>query len=99
LICRVEDFGEVGSAPSAADHAGGLDSTRARTSPGLAGCGSRKARLSRLLVGCNFEPLDDFQARPVGEFLAKARSTDIVDDTTAEGAQRRQYSVRQLRRK
>jgi hypothetical protein len=55
--------------------------------------GSRQARLSRLLVGCNVEPLDDPQARRVGELLAKARSTDIVDGTVAEGALRRRDLV------
>jgi hypothetical protein len=55
--------------------------------------GSRQARLSRLLLGCNVEPLDDPQARRVGELLAKARSTDIVGGTVAEGAFRRRDLV------
>lgn len=51
--------------------------------------GSRQARLSRLLVGCNVERLDDAQARRVGELLAKAALSDIVDGTVVEGALRR----------
>lgn len=51
--------------------------------------GNRQARLSRLLVGCNVERLDDGQARRVGELLAKAALSDIVDATVVEGALRR----------
>lgn len=51
--------------------------------------GSRKARLSRLLVGCNVEGLDDGQARRVGELLANAARADVVDATVVEGALRR----------
>ncbi len=51
--------------------------------------GSRQARLARFLVGCNVERLDDDQARRVGELLAKAARTDIVDATVVEGALRR----------
>jgi hypothetical protein len=51
--------------------------------------GSRQAHLSRLLVGCNVEELDDHQARLVGELLANAARADVVDATVAEGALRR----------
>ena len=51
--------------------------------------GSRQARLARFLVGCNVERLDDDQARRVGELLAKAARTDVVDATVVEGALRR----------
>ena len=51
--------------------------------------GSRQARLSRLLVGCNVEELDDGQARRVGELLANAARADVVDATVVEVALRR----------
>ena len=51
--------------------------------------GSRQARLARLLVGRKVERLDDDQARRVGELLAKAARTDVVDATVVEGALRR----------
>ncbi|MGH8979698.1 MAG: twitching motility protein PilT [Acidimicrobiales bacterium] len=51
--------------------------------------GRRQARLSRLLVGCNVERLDDGQARRVGELLARAALSDIVDATVVEGSLRR----------
>jgi hypothetical protein len=51
--------------------------------------GSRQARLARLLVGCQVERLDDSQARRVGELLAKAARTDVVDAAVVEGALRR----------
>lgn len=51
--------------------------------------GSRQAHLSRLLVGCNVEELDDHQARRVGELLANAARADVVDATVVEGALRR----------
>ena len=51
--------------------------------------GSRQARLSRLLVGCHVEELDDGQARRVGELLANAARADVVDATVVEGALRR----------
>ncbi|MGH9293216.1 MAG: twitching motility protein PilT [Acidimicrobiales bacterium] len=50
--------------------------------------GSRPARLSRFLVGCTVERLDDSQARRVGELLARAALSDIVDGTVVEGALR-----------
>jgi hypothetical protein len=51
--------------------------------------GSRQALLSRLLVGCDVEALDDDQARRVGSVVAKAATTDIVDASVVEGALRR----------
>jgi hypothetical protein len=51
--------------------------------------GNRQARLARFLVGCNVERLDGDQARRVGELLAKAARTDVVDATVVEGALRR----------
>jgi hypothetical protein len=52
--------------------------------------GSRQALLSRLLAGCDVEPLDDGQARTVGSLLAaRAATGDIVDACVVEGALRR----------
>src|ERR1700722_6945118 len=51
--------------------------------------GSRQAMLSRLVVGCEVEALDDPQARKVGSLSAKAATTDIVDASLVEGALRR----------
>ena len=51
--------------------------------------GSRQALLSRFLVGCDVEALDDDQARKVGSLAAKAATTDIVDASVVEGALRR----------
>lgn len=51
--------------------------------------GSRQAMLSRLLVGCDIEALDEDQARRVGPLAAKASATDIVDVSVVEGALRR----------
>lgn len=51
--------------------------------------GSRQARLSRFLLGCSIERLDDCQARRVGELIGKAAPVDIVDGTVVEGALRR----------
>ena len=51
--------------------------------------GGRQARLSRLLLGCDVEDLDSAQARRVGELLAKAAGSDVVDGAVVEGALRR----------
>jgi hypothetical protein len=51
--------------------------------------GGRQALLSKLLVGCDVEALDDDQARRVGALAAKAARTDIVDASVIEGALRR----------
>lgn len=50
---------------------------------------ARQAQLSRLLTGCDIEPLDDSQARAVGTLAARASTTDIVDAAVVEGALRR----------
>jgi hypothetical protein len=51
--------------------------------------GGRQALLSKLLVGCDIEALDDDQARRVGALAAKAATTDIIDASVVEGALRR----------
>ncbi len=51
--------------------------------------GNRQARLSRFLLGCNVERLENNQARRVGELLGKATASDVVDGTVVEGALRR----------
>ena len=51
--------------------------------------GGRQALLSKLLVGCDVEALDDDQARRVGALVGKAATTDIVDASVIEGALRR----------
>jgi len=51
--------------------------------------GGRQALLSRLLVGCDIEPLDNDQARAVGALAARAGTADVVDATVVEGALRR----------
>ena len=51
--------------------------------------GGRQARLSRLLLGCDVEDLVNAQARRVGELLAKATGSDVVDGAVVEGALRR----------
>ncbi len=51
--------------------------------------GGRQALLSRLLVGCNIEPLDNDRARRVGRLARKATTTDIVDASVVGGALRR----------
>jgi hypothetical protein len=53
----------------------------------------RQALLSRFLVGCHVEPLDDNQARAVGSLAARAKTRDIVDATVVEGALRRRDLV------
>jgi hypothetical protein len=51
--------------------------------------GGRQALLSRLLVGCEVEALDDNKARSVGALAGRASTTDIVDAFVVEGALRR----------
>ena len=51
--------------------------------------GSRQALLSRLLAGCETEPLDDSLARSAGALVGRAATTDIVDACVVEGALRR----------
>jgi hypothetical protein len=55
--------------------------------------GSRQARLSRLLRGCDVEAMGDPQARRVGELVGKAGTADVVDGCVAEGALRRRDLV------
>jgi predicted nucleic acid-binding protein len=55
--------------------------------------GARQASLSRLLALCEIEPLDESQARRVGELAAKARHHDVVDVAVVEGAVRRGDAV------
>lgn len=55
--------------------------------------GRRQALLSRLLAGCDIEPLDEVQARAVGVLLGRARTADIVDGCVTEGALRRRDLV------
>jgi hypothetical protein len=51
--------------------------------------GARQALLSRLLVGCDVEDLDDDKARAVGTLAARAKTLDVVDACVVEGALRR----------
>jgi hypothetical protein len=51
--------------------------------------GSRQTLLSRLLGGCELEPLDGDHARSVGSLAARAATGDIVDACVVEGAIRR----------
>ena len=55
--------------------------------------GSRQARLSRMLSGCEVEELDDDRARAAGSMLARAPVTDAVDACVVEGAIRRRDLV------
>jgi predicted nucleic acid-binding protein len=54
---------------------------------------SRQALLSRILAGCQVEPLDDIQARATGTLASRASTTDIVDACVVEGAIRRRDLV------
>jgi hypothetical protein len=49
--------------------------------------------LTRLLIGCSVEALDDDRARLVGTLAARAGTSDIVDACVAEGALRRRDVV------
>jgi hypothetical protein len=51
--------------------------------------GARQALLSKLLLGCDIEALDESQARNVGNLAARSSATDIIDVTVVEGAMRR----------
>ncbi|HEX4081813.1 MAG TPA: hypothetical protein VHX40_02530 [Acidimicrobiales bacterium] len=51
--------------------------------------GSRQALLSRLLVGCTVEALDDVRARATGTLATQATTSDVVDACVVEGAWRR----------
>jgi hypothetical protein len=54
---------------------------------------SRQALLSRILAGCQVEPLDDLQARATGTLAGHAGTTDVVDACVVEGAIRRRDLV------
>ena len=51
--------------------------------------GSRQARLTQLLAGCQVEPLLEEHAKAVGRLLGEARHADITDGAVVEGAARR----------
>jgi hypothetical protein len=55
--------------------------------------GPRQAQLARLLVGCEIEPLDNGQARSVGQMAGRAGTSGIVDVCVIEGALRRRDVV------
>ncbi len=55
--------------------------------------GSRQARLSRVLAGCEVEPLSEQQARDVGVLAGKAGHEDVVDVTVVEGAIHRRDAI------
>ena len=55
--------------------------------------GSRQALLSRLLVGCAVEVLDDDGARATGALATRASTSDVVDACVVEGALRRRDLV------
>jgi hypothetical protein len=46
---------------------------------GLVWRGGRQAQLSRILLGCNVEPLTEAEARAAGIALAKSESNDLID--------------------
>ena len=55
--------------------------------------GARQASLSRLLVLCVVEPMDELVARDVGVLLGKSRHDDVVDVAVVESALRRGDAV------
>ena len=55
--------------------------------------GGPQHRLSRLLKGCDVEPLTEDQARAIGVLATRSRLTDTVDLAVAEGALRRNHAV------
>ncbi len=55
--------------------------------------GGPQHRLSRLLKGCDIEPLTEEQARSIGVLAARSNLTDTVDLAVAEGALRRDHAV------
>ena len=55
--------------------------------------GGPQNRLSRLLKGCDIEPLTETQARAIGVLAARSELTDTVDLAVAEGALRRNEAV------
>jgi predicted nucleic acid-binding protein len=55
--------------------------------------GGPQHRLSRLLKGCDVEPLTEHQARAIGVLAGRSRLSDTVDLAVAEGAIRRNHAV------
>jgi hypothetical protein len=55
--------------------------------------GGPQAALSRLLVGCRFEPLDEGGSRAAGAACARSRRADIVDASVVIGAIAREDAV------
>ncbi len=55
--------------------------------------GGPQANLSRFLVGCSIEGLNEEEARAAGALLAKSKTTDIVDASVAVGAAKRKDVV------
>ena len=55
--------------------------------------GARQASLSRLLVLCVVEPMDESVARDVGVVMGKSRHDDVVDVAVVESALRRGDAV------
>jgi hypothetical protein len=51
--------------------------------------GGPQPSLSRLLVGCWIEPLDEPGARGAGQLLGRAQSADAIDASVVVGALRR----------
>jgi predicted nucleic acid-binding protein len=55
--------------------------------------GGPQAQISRLLAGCEVTPLTEAQARVTGGFLARTRTTDIVDASVVVVARERGDTV------
>jgi hypothetical protein len=48
--------------------------------------GGPQPALSRVLTGCNVEPLDEQRARAIGVALGRSRTSDVVDASVVIGA-------------
>jgi predicted nucleic acid-binding protein len=55
--------------------------------------GGPQANLSRFLVGCSIEGLNESEARAAGALLAKSKTSDIADACVAVGAMKRKDLV------
>lgn len=55
--------------------------------------GGPQHQMSRLLKGCDVEPLTEHQARDVGVLAARCGLSDTVDLAVAEGAVRRNHAI------
>lgn len=55
--------------------------------------GGPQAQMSRVLKGCQIEPLSETQARAVGVLAGRSGLSDTVDLAVAEGALRRNDAV------